>query len=259
MSGPNQGIPLRRVPSAFASLSYTDLMWRGVVVLILLAFISVPAPAQEFWAKKDWHSWSAEECKKILENSPWSQGRIFGGEAYSTPGTAASEIIYTAQLWSALPVRQAAVRGAQLHPSFDKLSEAERQALRERHAKVIDTDFSERVVVKVLYSVRAQTIGQELSMYFRTRAQGNWRQDTLLVTSAGQVPVSEVRVAPEGGEFQLIFPRNKNGKPIIHPGDEEFHLEFKQRSVGAVGVPYDVRVVIRFRIADLIVNEKLLL
>ena len=74
-----------------------------------------------YGVKKDYREWSARDCSKLLQNSPWSKMRTFTAiliqelsQPSAVPGREhAPQISYVAMLWSALPVRQAVVRQAQ--------------------------------------------------------------------------------------------------------------------------------------------------
>jgi hypothetical protein len=49
---------------------------RRIVVAVLLLFLlgeAISGTKKEFWEEKDYNQWSAQECSKILNNSPWTR------------------------------------------------------------------------------------------------------------------------------------------------------------------------------------------
>ncbi len=91
---------------------------------LLLALLAVTlgaasASAQGFWIKKDWQTWSKDECKRMLEDSPWAQKWIrsdvvqdtFGQPRQGDNRETDQHVFYTIQFRSALPVRPRAAAG----------------------------------------------------------------------------------------------------------------------------------------------------
>ena len=48
----------------------------GILAVFALAVIT--ASAEDFWVKKDWKQWTAADCKKLLEDSPWTPSKNDG-------------------------------------------------------------------------------------------------------------------------------------------------------------------------------------
>lgn len=42
-------------------------------VLAFFGLATLAFAADEFWVEKDWKTWTAAECKKVLEDSPWAR------------------------------------------------------------------------------------------------------------------------------------------------------------------------------------------
>ena len=107
-----------------------NLEFRRMLAAILIAAV-LPSTlvAEGFWVKKAYQEWSARECEKILNDSPWAKSRTMTavfvqpqGQPSVVPGRdSIPQITYVARLWSALPVRQAAVRRMQLDPEFSRM------------------------------------------------------------------------------------------------------------------------------------------
>ena len=91
-----------------------NLEFRRMLAAILIAAV-FPSTlvAEGFWVKKAYQEWSARECEKILNDSPWAKSRTMTavfvqpqGQPSVVPGRdSIPQITYVARLWSALPVR----------------------------------------------------------------------------------------------------------------------------------------------------------
>ena len=51
----------------------------GILAVFALAVLT--ASADDFWVKKDWKTWSAADCKKLLEDSPWTHRKLIENES----------------------------------------------------------------------------------------------------------------------------------------------------------------------------------
>src|SRR5438105_486663 len=123
-------------------------------VRVLMLVVAAAAPmvlAQEFWEQKPYTKWTKAETEKMLQNSPWAQhttlskvtsnmaGISTGVKGVTGVGAVAQNaeaersenptLIYTAQLRSARPIRQAVVRQRQLQEGYDSMSPQQREAL----------------------------------------------------------------------------------------------------------------------------------
>ncbi len=192
-------------------------MRRLMRTLLLIMFLPLFLSAEGFWAKKDFAVWSARECLKLLNDSPWAKSQtiteIFIEEIGDNPGSVPSrehapQITYIAQIWSAEPIRQAIVRQARLDPAFNKLPESQRQAIEAQQAQLLEQSFPDHIVVRVEYSTTVPAYERALASYWQTRAQGAWIQDTSLSSSSGRHAPVDVQVAGgAGGYFVLVFAR----------------------------------------------------
>src|ERR1700684_3501635 len=99
-------------------------------ILVFLTLAVLAAGADDFWLKKDWKEWTPAECKKMLEDSPWTKKVLVEnmpvrsrlpdapnvtdglnpGQAKYANDDDAGEIRYIIQLPSAAPIRQAQIR-----------------------------------------------------------------------------------------------------------------------------------------------------
>src|SRR4051812_14010396 len=104
-------------------------------LILLIVVLSLPTLADDFWQKQPYQKWSKADTTKMLTDSPWTQhttvsgdvssGRDFSGTrsmATDAEHQSAPYVRYTAQLRSALPLRQAVVRQRQLDERYDSLA-----------------------------------------------------------------------------------------------------------------------------------------
>jgi len=255
---------------------------------LILAAAAHPASAQ-FWEKKPWTEWSKGEAEKILTDSPWSRtfsssdvkleaGGIRGG------GTAEREvrptIEYIAQLRSALPVRQAVVRLMQIQSKYDKMTAEEKRNFDRQANDYLNQDFSNRVVVHIVYSANVSVLQQGLDDTWRTSTT-DLPADTYLVAPNGS-RIEMVRYEPASPgtpEFELIFKKELNGEPIVNKIDKKFHVQLpminkdkirqqtalptqlmgtsQSRGPGQETAFFETRVLFEFDVAKMMFNGKL--
>ena len=211
-------------------------MRRWVGVLLPILFLPLSSSAEGFWIKKDFTEWSARECSKLLNDSPWAKSQTITkifieeiGEPGSVPSREhAPQITYLAQIWSAEPIRQAVVRQGRLGPEFNKLSVPQREAIEAQQASLLEQKFPDRIVVRVEYSTTVPAYERALASYWQTRPRGVWTQDTFLNSSSGRHSPVDVQVSSgAGGDFVLVFAREVNGEPVIGPKDKSFAIELQ--------------------------------
>lgn len=204
----------------------------GRMLLFLpLAFflLSLTSHARaQFWQKKDYHDWSAQECRKILTNSPWVQ-------RYS-----AVTIGYTAEFFSALPVREAQVRLAQIKSHYNRMSATQKTAFDKRAAHYLSVPYPKYTVIRVSYAPTPSTAGQarldeiqrELRMYWQSMAAPQFRNSVYLSVDGKAVRVAKYKFAPPQEQaFFLFFPRQVDGKPLLGPTTKSVTLQITNPSL----------------------------
>jgi hypothetical protein len=199
-----------------------------------LAALALPARAQ-FWEKKPWQQWTRQECDKMLTDSPWarkfttSEVRI-QASGIRTGGTQEREtqptIEYIAHLRSALPVRQAVVRLMQIQTRYDRMSDAEKRNFDKQAADYLNQDFSNRVVVHIIYQSNITALQQGLDDTWRASST-DLPAETYLISGRGEriELMRFIPPAPQAPEFELIFPKLRNGEPILSPSDRRFQIQ----------------------------------
>jgi hypothetical protein len=232
--------------------------------LVAVALITV-CLAQTPWAKKDWKEWSSEDCKKVLENSPWAQSWKQGSAkmaSFSASGGVASEgeteVTYVVQFRSALPIRQAVVRQALIASKYDKLGEEKKAAMLKQAEGFLGRSYDDVIVVHVTYESNVPEYNRQLSTFWQSYyPEGTVPQEAFLNGPKGQ-KISPLRLmAPKGGlqEFELFFPRVVDGKPLLEPGDKTISVEFVAPHVGSVT---STRLFQEFRVDKMELNGKII-
>jgi hypothetical protein len=231
---------------------------RALTCTMFLAVVASALSAQ-VWKKKDYHEWSLEDCARVLKDSPWAKSRAMGTSALqqteaAVPGRDQEpQITYAVQFLSALPVRQALARQRQLDPAFQKLSAEEKQASQERFAKLIANPYTDQVVVRLYYGTTVDAYRVELIRAYGTMILGEWQRSSYLNTPSARL--SPVHVdASEHGVVILVFQRLKDGKPVVQETDKEISFEFMSKPIGVFS---SERIILFFKVKDMLVNEKI--
>lgn len=235
--------------------------------------------AQGPWVKKDWKQWSKDDCKKILEDSPWAQRwsesnakmANFATRARGTAGVGSESelaVYYVVQFRSALPVREAVVRQALIANRYDDLEPEQQEAMRKQTEGFLKRNYDDVIVVHVVYGSNVQEYNRDLTTFWQTHyPEGAVPQEAFLNGPKGQ-KVTPVRlISPKGGaqEFELIFPRMVEGKPLLEPGDKTISVEFLAPAVGSVDPQGRVvtsssntRVFTEFKVDKMMLNGQLI-
>jgi hypothetical protein len=220
------------------------------LVLAALFLFSFPSASRaQFWNKKDYHHWSAKECRKILSNSPWAKNRTFStvqipngmqdtqaavvpyGDVSSgsaaTPGRQPLvEIEYTAQFFSALPVRQAQVRLAQIQAHYDRMTAAQKHAFDARAARFLAVQFPEDTVIRVNFSTNLGSYKTELENSWRLENTAKLKQESYVTVDGKTVPLRRYRFGSlQEGTFFLYFPRQVNNEPLLNSNRKSVTLQ----------------------------------
>ncbi len=239
-------------------------MWSrrtGLALLLLFAFRS--AAAQEFWQAKPFAQWSKAEAEKLLADSPWAQhvtvsrmvtpgattsqlGVISVGNPATVGEAQHSEIpyvSYTAQLRSALPLRQAVVRQRQIAEKYDSLSPDKRAALDAKTDAYLARP-QEDIVVYVTYKSNVGNYADQVKRYFKQQTYDLLKNVVFL--TIGRERLAPVGFAATDGAFQFNFER-----PAEVPREGSVILEFTHPAVGALA---SETVRIEFKLGKMLLN-----
>jgi hypothetical protein len=199
---------------------------RAPLFLICLV-VSLTAAAADFWAKKPYQSWSAEETQNMLENSPWATMLKLSGVqniAGNGPNARAEmeddpNITYTIQFRSAVPIRQAQVRSAQLSSHYDKMSAEQKAAFDANTGKFLNATFPDRIIIAVTFQSNVQNYQSELRTYWTEQSVPKLSMKVFLNTGAERLSLTNYNFKDD--TFQFTFPRPKELPP-----DGKISLEF---------------------------------
>jgi hypothetical protein len=227
------------------------LRWRAAIAVLLS---SASAAAQGVWDKKEWKRWSAEECKKVLEDSPWAHrwaqsdpkvamGRTgnLGTMGNTNDVTVGDDntlgIWYVVQLRTAQPIREANVRQQELRANYDSLDEKNRANIDEQAKKILSQNFDDFVIVRVYYGSNIPLYDRDLVTFWQgAYASGIVPQDAYLITARGKrlTPIKMVSTRTDVHEFELVFPRVVDGEPVAAGDSKILSVEFYSPTIQTV-------------------------
>lgn len=216
---------------------------RYITAFIAAAILAVlTVNASDFWAAKDWHQWSKDECAKILVESPWAH---VWRSPLQTSGAARSAIAkkngnppplvnsqtqtppvsaeqpedgYAIQLRSALPIREAIVRQLEIVQEYDRKSGAQRKAFDDAAGQILNTNYANTILVRLYLSKDAPGLGPH---------QVESLQATLVTEDGKQISPAKVDADPMTPyAIDLYFPRVADGVPSIKAGQKQFSIHF---------------------------------
>ncbi|MCL5287694.1 MAG: hypothetical protein M1453_06840 [Acidobacteria bacterium] len=219
---------------------------RNLMLALLAITVGAAAlSAQGFWEKKEWQKWSKEECRKMLEDSPWAQKWYrthvaedrFGQPTQGDTRETEQQIFYIIQLRSALPIRQAFIRDAQIRNKYDKMSAEQQKEFDASAGPFLARTYDDVIVVHVLYGSNIQKDERELMRFWQTfYPEGTVPMEAYLTAGGKRVPAIKYVTAKGGSlEFELIFPRVVDGVPIIDPNLKMISVEFQHPNIGLEG------------------------
>ncbi len=217
-------------------------------ILGTLLALAMSAAGQEFWDKKDYTQWSRDDCKRLLENSPWTgrhdvavliqtsarvTSQTDNANSATNDGAGSEEINYIFQFRSALPVRQAVVRMAQINNKYDKMAAEQKKAFDAQINQFLAQDVGDKVLVHVVYNSNVAVTKRALAQFWQSQTLERVRDAIFLITASGQrISPIDYQVAKGADlEFALVFPRTLNGEPLIKPSDKSLALEMTMDKV----------------------------
>ena len=234
------------------------------------------AGAAEFWEKKKYIQWSETDVHKMLTDSPWARQHIEAEvhidplEAPPVPGGAPTgdsdiglrareqnpRLTYQFQIRSALPIRQALVRRAQLQQGYDRLPAEEKQTLDQQAGQFLAKEFPDQVVIHVSFESNIDFDQRELARHWQTQTTEKLRNTVYLIGAKGvKAQLQEFVLADGSGQaFQFTFPRTVEGQALAAPQDKELQLEFIHPDIRGRG---EKRVLVKFKINKMMVDSQL--
>lgn len=230
---------------------------RWATLLLFLCFVLPLALAAEFWVKKPYQNWSADETQRILEESPWATTLTLGGirsvmSTMGVPTGRSSEgemetepsISYTLQFRSALPIRQAQVRSMQLGSHYDKMTAEQKAAFDKSAERFLAVTFPDRVIVAVTFHTNVGDYESQLRNYWASQSLAKLSMSVFLNTKRDRL--SLMAYSFKDDTFQFTFPRPKQIDP-----DETIGVEFVHPRTNAIG---QQRILQEFPVKKMLVN-----
>jgi len=212
-----------------------DMVKLKVLLFLICLTVSLTAVAAEFWAKKPYQSWSADETRRVLDESPWAttvtlggiQTSVTSGDAPSNRGYRgemedAPSVSYNIQFRSASPVRKAQVRSSQLNSRYDKLGAEQKAAFDASAGKFLAATFPDRVIVSVTFHTNVQNYASLLRNYWATQSLAKLSMTVYLNTAAEKLNLMDYSFKEDTFQFtfkrpQKISPDEKIGVEFVHP------------------------------------------
>jgi len=251
-----------------------------------LLLASAAAGAAEFWDKKKFTQWSKKDVEKMLSNSPWTEDfedtdvnidplqspALSSGPPLNETGTGApptddtdvglrarqavARLIYNFQIRSALPVRQALVRRAQLQQDYERMPAEQRQVFDQQAAQFLGEDFSDRVVIFVSFDSNIDFDERECARFWGKQSAETLKNSVYLIGARGRkAELREFMLADNSGQrFQFTFPRTVEGELVAGPEDKSLQLEFIHPGIRGKA---ERRVLVEFKLKKMLVDGQL--
>jgi hypothetical protein len=252
----------------------------GILAVLGLAAFSVHA--EDFWVKTDWKNWSNDDCKRMLQSSPWTfqwqQPIIEGGSSSTEPTSMTSMqathatinrvVHYFIQDRSSVPVREAYVRELQITNKYDKMDDAHKKAFDAQAETFLNRPFDEIILIHVEYA-GPNPYQSQLMEYWNHIPEDKIKENIFLINQRGDriPPFRFDRLNPADRAFEMYFPRTKSDEPIIQEADKTFTVEFpsppivaqestSQNNPPAARMPGGVGVVAEFKLEKMVWKGK---
>lgn len=249
-------------------------MRRGLGLLLgLVLLASTAAVAADFWEKKKFTQWNEGEVKKLLTDSPWAHEYIesevhidappasFGADSSADASAREREqqprLTYRVQFRSALPVRQALVRGAQLQQGYDQMPAEQRKNFDQQAEGFLTGEFPDHVVIYVSFDANVNLDLREAARHWQTQTTDKLKNSVYLIGAKGvKARLEHFGLAdPNGQAFQFTFPRTVEGQALATTQDKELQLEFIHPDIRGRG---EKRVLVKFNVKKMVLDGQLL-
>ena len=217
--------------------------------------------AKDFW-EKPYQQWKKNEAFKMKDNSPWAKSQTFTsqtagrGSSQDRAGRETSDReqfnIVTVRFISALPVRHAYVRIAQLMNNYDAKTDAEKAEIDAKLSGPLKFDFSKTIWVGIEFQSNEPRTRMDVARFLEQVKADHLKQSCYLISDRlGRVSVQEYYPpGPDGFGAKFIFPRSVGDKPVVSPEDKEITFDMGMDPIGQ-------RVFIRFKVKELMYGGEL--
>lgn len=212
-------------------------MTRFWPLLQLLAILAgtTGLDAQQFWQNQPYKQWTSRNCEKMLKDSPWALTFQILKEARDGLGhKEVRDFRYVVQILSALPIRQAMVRQAQIDQKYDKMSPDQKKTFDAGAESFLATSYADRLVFDV-HAPALETVSESQKPYWPSETAESLKDFVVLIGPGNEkIPLTGYTFkkpksyrAGDSVEFEFTFPKQINGHPVIAPGAQKLTLEFR--------------------------------
>lgn len=260
-------------------------MNKTLIVFTVVALISAATLAQK--QAKPWNEWTLKEAEKVFNDSPWSRtqtesensqsadvptnfGDTRGREESVRSGTTNARVIFHVRFFTARPIRQSYVRMLALGETPPD------QATAEKLVAWANLPADDRIIVAVSFTGDQRLVGR-VARTFRSATAADIKNSVYLERNDGKRAFVTDYAPPGKDAFgaRFTFPRTVDGQPFITPGSGaiRFHADFDPKVLeaapgGQTGSrssggstrtekPYQLKLDLKFKLADLIHNGEL--
>ncbi|HLW97203.1 MAG TPA: hypothetical protein VKR82_01045 [Candidatus Acidoferrales bacterium] len=219
-------------------------------IMAILGLAAVAYAADDFWIKKDWKEWTAAECERMLQDSPWAKTALVenenSGKGFSSIGRCATtspvttslygvgEIQYFVQLLSAETIRHAYLRQEQLKQRYSEMDEAQKKAFDEKMDEKIEASDPDVLAFHLVLTSKDDKLILVAAKAWQSAIAGGIPKDLVLITDKGvHVNPNNFELTPgTNREFDFTFPRLLAGQPVIGPGAKSFKVQIAYPAIG---------------------------
>ena len=212
---------------------------RPLLATILFAAFAASLFAADFWAKKPYTKWSVDDCERMLQDSPWAKTKTLStplahgdsfGEFSDSEGATSSEISYSVQFRSAVPIREAIIRQAQLHSRYNKFTDQQKSGFDANAEKFLNQNFTDKVIVAVVFQSSSNSLLSLLRNYWERQSVATLHESVFL--NAGKERLQLLGYACRDGMIQFAFPR-----PQRLSDEELLSVEFVHPTLRGPDIP----------------------
>ena len=152
-----------------------------------------------------------------------------------------------------MPIRHAYVRLLRINMKYDKLTPEQRKQFDERADRMLIATYPDTIVLRVTYGSNVQVDDRELAFFWKHQTKDTLKNFVFLIAAGGKKIPLEDYLLPSGAarEFNLVFPRRVEGRPVIGASDKSIALEFTHPAIRA---EKESRVLISFKVEKMLVN-----
>jgi hypothetical protein len=255
------------------------------LLFICISFLNVMTTAQKTW-EKPFEKWNMDDALKIVTSSPWAQtyqspeieaaiaqqqaardqrnNTANSGGSGATLGSVsrllgASPVVI--RLHSALPVRQAIVRGKQISAGYDKMNKQEKEEMDKSVSVFLNCPACQNYYVVTITQFPDSSSQSVQEGIFQRMTFKELEGNVYLHNDKGeQRELVQFTPPKRAGESAYFFFERKDdkGNLFLTPDNKDFKFVFKNEFLTPAN-PYAILVPrsFEFKVSKMIIGEKL--